>query len=46
MFGWEGGRPIHVVAALNEATPEIFIITAYEPGPDHFEADYKTRRKK
>ena len=45
-LGWQGSQPVHVVAALNESPPEVFVITAYEPDLEHFEPDYKTRRKK
>lgn len=39
-------RPLHVVAAFNPERGMVYIITAYEPRLDHFEADLKTRRKK
>ena len=42
---WRGDRPLHIVAALNESVPKAFVITAYEPDLEHFEPDYKTRRK-
>lgn len=45
-LGWQGSQPVHVVAALNESLPKVFVITAYEPDLEHFEPDYKTRRKK
>jgi Domain of unknown function (DUF4258) len=38
-------RPLHIVAALNETEPKAFVITAYEPDLEHFEPDYRTRRK-
>lgn len=44
-LGWQRNRPMHVVAALNESLPKVFVITAYEPDLEHFESDYKTRRK-
>lgn len=40
-----GGKPLHVVVALNELAPRLFIITAYEPDLDHFEPDFRTRRR-
>jgi hypothetical protein len=40
-----GGRPFHVVAACDEAREQVFIITAYEPSLEIFEADYRTKRK-
>jgi hypothetical protein len=45
-FGWNGARPLHVVAALNEAVPKVFVVTTYEPDLDHFEPDFRTRRKR
>jgi cobalamin biosynthesis protein CobD/CbiB len=45
-FGWHRGAPLHVVAALDEMVPEVYIITTYEPDLEHFEADFKTRKKK
>ncbi len=37
-------RPIHVVCGRLEED-EILIITAYEPDPKEWEADWKTRKK-
>jgi hypothetical protein len=45
-FGWHGGKPLHVVAALEETSPRVYIITAYKPELEHFENDFRTRRKK
>jgi hypothetical protein len=45
-FGWHGVKPLHVVAALEETSPRVYIITAYEPDLEHFDSDFKTRRKK
>jgi hypothetical protein len=45
-LGWYQDKPLHVVAALDDTVPEVFIITTYEPDLEHFEADFKTRRKK
>ncbi len=45
-MGWFGRAPLHVVAALDERIPKVFIITAYEPDLEHFEPDFKTRRKR
>ncbi len=45
-LGWFGRAPLHVVAALDERIPKVFIITAYEPDIEHFEPDFKTRRKR
>jgi len=44
-LGWIEDRPLHVVVALDEETQWAYIITAYEPSLEYFEADFKTRRK-
>ena len=44
-LGYDVGRPLHVVAACDETQSRVFVITAYEPSLDIFEADYKTKRK-
>lgn len=40
------GRPLHVVAACDEVIRQAFVITAYEPSLEIFEADYRTKRKR
>ncbi len=37
-------RPLHVICGRLEED-EILIVTAYEPDPEEWEADWKTRRK-
>ena len=44
-FGWVEGKPPHAVPALDETNEWAYVITVYEPDLEHFEADYKTRRK-
>ena len=44
-LGYVSGKPLHVVAACDEANQQAFVITAYEPSPEIFEADYRTKRK-
>lgn len=44
-FGWAEGKPLHTVVALDETNEWAYVITAYEPDLEHFEADYRTRRK-
>lgn len=44
VLGFLRGRPVHVVVALDTSTPEAHIITVYEPSPDEFEPDWRTRR--
>ena len=43
--GWAKTRPIHVVVALDAGRDRAFIITVYEPDLEHFEPDFKTRRR-
>lgn len=38
------GKPLHVVAACDEANGSAFIITAYEPSLEGFESDYRTNK--
>lgn len=45
LLGYVGGKPLHVVVACDETDRRAFIITAYEPSRDFFEADYRTKRK-
>lgn len=45
LLGWNARRPIHVVVALDIDDEQVAIITAYEPTLEHFEPDFKTRRK-
>jgi Ser/Thr protein kinase RdoA (MazF antagonist) len=44
-LGYASGKPLHVVAACDETNRHVFVITAYEPSPEVFEADYRTKRK-
>ena len=43
LLGWDGNRPVHVVATLEEDV--LAIITVYEPTTEYFEPDFRTRRK-
>ena len=45
-LGWIESRPIHVVAALDAGSSQVFVITAYEPDLEHFESDFRTRKSK
>ena len=44
-LGWIGERPIHVVAAFDEETDRVYVITVYEPDLEHFGPDFRSRRK-
>ena len=43
--GSAGGRPLHVVCGRLDAD-EILIITAYNPDPEQWEDDWRTRRSR
>jgi uncharacterized protein DUF4258 len=44
ILGQSGGRPLHVVCGRLEEQ-RILIITAYEPDPEEWEPDWRTRRR-
>ena len=44
-LGYVSGKPFHVVAACDKTSRQAFVITAYEPSLEIFEADYRTKRK-
>jgi hypothetical protein len=44
ILGLVGERPLHVLCGKLEAD-EILIITAYEPDPEEWEMDWKTRKR-
>jgi hypothetical protein len=44
MLGHADGKPIHVVVAVDSATATCIVITAYEPQPDWWKNDFRTRR--
>ncbi len=44
VLGWMHGRPLHVVAAFNEDVAETIGITAYEPDPDIWDPDFRTKK--
>jgi len=44
-MAWRARRPLHVVAALDATTATAYVITAHEPDLEHFEPDFRTRRK-
>jgi hypothetical protein len=46
VLGWRQARPLHVVVADNVETGETIVITTYEPHPEEWEPDYKTRRRR
>ena len=44
VLGFARDRPVHVVVAVDTSTSEAHIITVYEPSPDEFEPDWRTRK--
>ncbi|PSR05317.1 MAG: hypothetical protein BRD50_01360 [Bacteroidetes bacterium SW_11_45_7] len=46
ILGWHQNQPLHVVIAYDELTNYCFIITVYQPDSDHFENDYKMRKRR
>lgn len=44
ILGYCGGKPLHVVVAKDEFTGVCFLITAYEPEPTLWSADFRRRR--
>ncbi len=46
LFGTARGKPLHVVAAYDQAVDWAYVITAYEPSLEEFDADFRTRRRK
>jgi len=38
-------KPLHVVIAHDLAKQKIYIITAYWPDEEHFDSDFRTRRR-
>jgi hypothetical protein len=44
MLGWIVERPLHVVVADVPADGETIVITAYEPDPALWEADFKRKK--
>ena len=44
-LGWSHERPLHAVVAFDSNRNTVAIITVYEPTLEHFESDFRTRRK-
>ncbi|MBC7815056.1 MAG: DUF4258 domain-containing protein [Burkholderiales bacterium] len=45
LLAWRKSRPLHVVAADNPDDQVTIIITAYEPDPSLWEADFKRKKR-
>jgi hypothetical protein len=44
ILGWRDERPLHVVAADDEDANETYIITVYEPDPDVWNDDFRSKK--
>jgi len=44
-LGWYAGEPFHVLASFDRQSGCCFVITAYKADLEHFENDFKTRRR-
>lgn len=44
ILGFRGDRPLHVVAAYNDAEDETIVITVYVPDPARWDSTYRQRR--
>lgn len=44
ILGWHEGKPLHIVAANRDDADEIIIITVYEPDPNIWNPDFKTKK--
>jgi Domain of unknown function (DUF4258) len=45
VLGLVAGRPIHVVVGREPITEICYVITAYEPNSELWEADFKRRKR-
>jgi hypothetical protein len=44
ILGWKEKRPLHVVAADDDTASETTIITVYEPDPDIWNEDFRSKK--
>lgn len=44
ILGFQGRRPLHVVASENPETHQLTIVTVYVPDPGKWNKDFKSRR--
>ncbi len=38
------GRPIHAVVAIDETQERLFVVTVYQPSPEEWNDDWRTRK--
>lgn len=46
LLGHSGRKALHIVVGVDETEQILWIITIYEPSPEEWEENHKTRRKK
>lgn len=44
ILGLRGERPLHIVAADNDSANETIIVTVYEPDPDIWNDDFRSKK--
>jgi hypothetical protein len=44
LLGFVDARPLHVVAAIDDLTGTCIVVTAYQPRPEQWGADFRSRR--
>ena len=44
ILGWSDDRPLHVIAADDDETNETIVITIYQPDPDIWNKDFKSKK--
>lgn len=44
ILGWQGDRPLHVVAAEDEESDSLFVITVYEPDTRLWDSEFRRRK--
>jgi len=44
ILGFQGKRPIHVVASENQPANEVIVITVYIPDTDKWNKDFRSRK--
>jgi hypothetical protein len=45
LLGWVEKRPLHVVVADNADNNETIVITVYEPAPNQWSDDFRSRKR-
>ncbi len=46
LLGYYAKKALHIVVAVDEKEKILWVITVYEPSPEEWKEDLKTRRKK